>query len=148
MAEAYYLAAMQIDNPQKASLQEILPRLQGLYPAAVIKKPWIGPEIISIPVDNFRFFIRRRRNNGRLITDFQPPVLWTVLAMLGVVVVVSVLLTVLLRTPVIGGMGWLPIVLGVFVVKAIFKSRNKERFDRFDADVTRAAQGAEEGSIF
>ena len=138
---------MLIPNPKGTTLEELLPRLQQHYPGAEIKKFWIFPAYIHIPVRNFKLWVRRR-SNRKLFTDFQPPVAWMISAMLVMVLLFSIVFTLLLRTPTFAGIGWLPVVIAVLGVKAIFKSRNKELFARFDADVARAAEGAGEGGIF
>ena len=135
-----------IANPTNITLTAILPTIQRRYPRAEIKKPFLSPQAIVVPVDNYKMLIRAQPKRGRLWVDFVPPVLWSIIGMLGTAFIVSFLLSMLLQTPVIG-VGALILLLGFVITKAIFKSRNRTRIEAFDGEVREAMQ-PEPGSIF
>jgi len=64
---------MKIQNPQQKSLEEVLSQLAVKYPGAVIKKPFLTPNTIIAPQDNFKFLVRDKKAFFRV--DFIPPVL-------------------------------------------------------------------------
>ncbi len=135
-----------IANPTNTSLTALLPSIQRRYPGAGLKKPFLSPQIISVPVENYKMIIRAQPKRARFIVDFTPPILWSILGMLGMAFVVSFLLSMLLQTPVLG-FGAVILLLGFYITKAIFKNTKKAQMEAFHADVQRAMQ-PEEGSIF
>lgn len=135
-----------IANPTNIPLTAILPTLQRRYPRAEIKKPFLSPQIISVPVDNYKMIIRAQPKRSRLWVDFTPPPVWTIIGMLGTAFIISFLLSMILRTPVLS-IGALVLLLGFVITKAIFKSRNRAAIEAFDGEV-RTAMQPEAGSIF
>jgi len=63
-------------------------------------------------------------------------------------VFVSLVLSLIYGQFVFGFGGVLWIILALFVVKAIFKSRNKSRFDVFYADLQQAVNSDQQSTIF
>lgn len=135
-----------IPNPANVPLDALLPRLQDRYPNAEIKKPFLSPRIINVPVDNFKMIVRAQPKRNRLWIDFIPPVLWTILGMAGTAFIVSLVLSLIFGQMIIG-VGALVVILGFVITKAIFKSRNRARFANFEDEVQRALQ-PRDGSIF
>lgn len=135
-----------IANPTNIPLSVILPALQRRYPRAEIKKPWLGPQMIQVPVENFKMLIRAQPKRARLWVDFNPPAVWTIVGMLGTAFIVSLLLSMILRTPVLS-VGALVLLLGFVITKAVFKSHHRARIEAFDTEV-RDAMSPQEGSIF
>lgn len=137
---------MKIQNPQHKSLPEILSQLAVKYPGAVIKKPFLTPNTIIAPKGNFKFLVRDK--NAFLRIDFIPPVLWTIGAIILSMVFISLVLSLIYGQFVFGFGGVLWMILAILAVKAIFKSRNKNQFDAFYADVQQAVNSDEQSSIF
>ena len=135
-----------IPNPTNIPLATILPAIQRRYPSAEIKKPFLSPQVIMVPVENFKMIIRPQPKRARLWVDFTPPVLWSILGMFGMAFIVSFVLSMVLQTPVLS-LGAVILLLGFYLTKAIFKSRNRARFEAFDGEV-REAMSPVEGSIF
>jgi len=137
---------MKIENPQNRSLQEVLSRLASKYPGAEIKKPFLTPRTIIAPRENFKFLVRDRSQFFRV--DFTPPALWIVAAIVLSSVLVSAILSLIYGQFVFGFGGVLWILLILLIVKAIFKSRNKAKFDAFYTDLRHAVNSNDESSIF
>ncbi len=135
-----------IPNIHNVSLDALLEHLKDSYPQAEIKKPWIGPKVIKIKEANYVLQVIISR--GKLMADFQPPILWSLLGMFGIAAVFSFVLTLLLHTPVISIGGAIPFLIGFLIVKAIFRNQRRADIDRFYADVEWAAAGPEVGRIF
>jgi hypothetical protein len=91
-------------------------------------------------------FLRNQPKRNRLWIDFSPPVLWSIVGMLGAAFTISFILSLLLQTLVLG-FGALILFAGFFATKAIFKNKKKAEMEAFDADV-QWAMHPEEGSIF
>src|SRR5688500_9320385 len=108
-------------NPRNTALEEVLAGLQVQYPQAVIKKPWLGPQRIQIRVDNYQLWVIARP--GKLIVDFNPPVLWILLGMFGIAIVLSLLLSSLFETPIVSVRGAVSLLIGFIIVKALFRNK-------------------------
>lgn len=136
-----------VPNPANMPLVALLPSIQRRYPGAEIKKPFLSPEIISVPVKNYKMLVRAQPKRNRLWVDFTPPVLWLILGVMLIAFVASFTLALFLpeitRAGLIGGL----VGVGFFVVKAVFKSIRRTEIDAFHADVQRAMQ-PDDGSIF
>lgn len=137
---------MKIQNPQQKPLQEVMEKLSGKYPGAVIKKPFLTPYTIIAPKDNFKFLVRDKKTFFRI--DFIPPVLWVIGAIVLAAVLVSVIASLLAGQFVFGIGGAVWIILAMLIVKAVFKGMNKQKFDTFQADVEDAVNRNEASSIF
>lgn len=137
---------MKIQNTQNKSLQEVLAQLATKYPGAEIKKPFLTPRTIIAPYGNFKFLVRDRTQFFKV--DFIPPVLWILAAIVLGSVMVSALLSIIYGQFVFGFGGVLWILLSLLIVKAIFKSKNKAKFDAFYADLQQAAHSDAQSSIF
>lgn len=137
---------MKIQNPQQKPLQEVMDRLSGKYPGAVIKKPFLTPLTIIAPKDNFKFLLRDKKTF--FVIDFIPPALWLIGAVVLGAVLLSAVMSMLMGRFVFGVGGALWIVVAMLIVKAVFKSRNQQKFDTFRADVEEALQKQDASSIF
>lgn len=135
---------MKIQNPQQKPLQEVMENLSGKYPGAVIKKPFLTPRTIIAPKDNFKFLIRDRKTFLKI--DFIPPVLWVIGSLVLAAVILSVVLSLLMGQFSLGFGGALWVILAMLIVKAIFKGRNKQKFDTFYADVQDAVDNRHDAS--
>ncbi|WP_118976680.1 hypothetical protein [Taibaiella koreensis] len=135
---------MKVQNPQSKPLQEVLSRLASKYPGAEIKKPFLTPRTIIAPSDNFKFLVRDRSQFFKV--DFTPPVLWIIAAIVLSSVMVSAILSLIYGQFVFGFGGVLWILLSLVIVKAIFKSRNKAKFDAFYADLQHAVNSSDDSS--
>jgi hypothetical protein len=138
--------AMKIQNPNNKPLQEILVALSPKYPGSEIKKPFLSPKTILSPHENFKFLVRDRKTFLKI--DFIPPVIWVIGAVILSFIFVSVVLSVINGQFVFGIGGALWIVLGLLIVKYIFKSMNKQKFETFYADVQSAVNKDDATSIF
>ncbi len=143
---------MKFTNPTGRTLTEIQNNLSFHYPNIKIRKAFFnafGPQHLLVPSGAMKHVIRPAKNNTVLVTDFIPPILITIVALLASIVVVSVTLTWLLKVPVFGGAGGLGFVLLFLLIKAIYKSANKEKFDKFHTDLELAlTRSNQPGSIF
>ncbi len=137
---------MKIQNPNNKPLQEVLAALEFKYPGSVIKKPFLTPLSILAPSENFKFVLRDRKSF--LKVDFIPPVIWVIGGVLLSLVLVSAVMSIIYGQLVFGIGGALWIVLGIFIVKAIFKSMNKAKFEAFYSDVQDAVNKRDNTSIF
>lgn len=137
---------MKIQNPTNKPLAEVLNGLALKYPGSVIKKPFLTPNTIIAPHDNFKFLVRDRKTFFKI--DFMPPVIWVIGAVLLSMVLVSAVLSLIYGQLVFGIGGAIWILLGLFLVKILFKSRNKNKFDTFYIDVQDAVNKNDQSSIF
>ena len=137
---------MNIQNPQGKPLPEVLARLAVKYPGSEIKKPVLTPETIIAPFSNYKFLVRNKK--GYLKVDFTPPVLWVIGAVILSAVFLSAILSAIYGQFVFGIGGALWIVLAILVVKAIFKSRNRDQFNKFYTDVREAVDRDNDSAIF
>lgn len=137
---------MKIQNPHNKPLQEILFSLSAKYPGSEIKKPFLSPITILAPQENFKFLVRDRKTFLKI--DFIPPVIWVIGAVILSFILVSIILSVINGQFVFGIGGALWIVLGLLIVKYIFKSMNKQKFETFYADVQSAVNKDDSTSIF
>jgi hypothetical protein len=137
---------MKIQNPQNKPLQEVLLGLSVKYPGSVIKKPFLTPNSIFVPKENFKFLVRDRKTFFKI--DFAPPVLWVIGAIRLSFLLVSIVLSLIYGQLVFGIGGALWIILGLLIVKAIFKSVNKSKFEDFYIDVRNAVDKDDASSIF
>src|SRR5205809_415896 len=115
---------MKIQNPYNKPLQKILVRLSAKYPGSEIKKPFLSPKTILAPQENFKFLVRDRKTFFKI--DFIPPVIWVIGAVILSFILVSIVLSIINGQFVFGIGGALWIVLGLLIVKSIFKSMNKQ----------------------
>lgn len=137
---------MKIQNTHNKPLQEILVELSAKYPRSEIKKPFLTPRTILAPHENFKFLVRDRKTFLKI--DFIPPVIWVIGAIILSFILVSIVLSIINGQFVFGIGGALWIVLGLLIVKAIFKSMNKQKFETFYADVQSAVNKDDATSIF
>jgi hypothetical protein len=137
---------MKIQNPQSKPLQEVLLRLSAKYPDVTIKKPFLSPNTIFVPKENFKFLVRDRKTFLKI--DFIPPVLWVIGGIILSLILVSAVLSLIYGQLVFGLGGALWIILGLLIVKAIFKSVNKPKFEEFYIDVRNAVDKDDASSIF
>jgi len=137
---------MKVENPQNVALETVLAGLSTKYPGAVIKKPFLTPRTIIAPHENFKFFLRDRKTFFKI--DFAPPVLWVIGAVVLSIVAMTIIISLIYGqfVPSFGGALW--IVLSVLLIKVVYKSRNKQKFDNFYADVQSAINGHTGSSIF
>lgn len=137
---------MKIQNPTNKPLPEVLNALALKYPGSVIKKPFLTPYTIIAPHENFKFLVRDRKTFFKI--DFMPPVIWTIGAVVLSMVLVSGVLSLIYGQFIFGIGGVLWILLGLLIVKAVFKSVNKNKFDSFYVDVQDAVNKNDQSSIF
>lgn len=138
---------MKIENQNNISVDELLDNLKSRYPAAEIKKPFLSPRSIIIPVNNMKHVIRPK--GAYFNTDFVLPVVVAVIALLGSMIIFSVILSLIAGQFVFGIGGALWIVLAVFATKAIYKSVKKEEFNVFYEDLRAAVNASKsDSSIF
>lgn len=144
---------MKLENTTEKSLEEIMAGLTGYYPEAKIKKPFlgIGPQALILPAGNIKHILRPlKKDNKVLVADFTPPVglvIAAVLLGLAGAIVMAVLVFNAGGRFSIGGVLW--IVAMLLVLKAFYKSRNKETFDRFYDNVRSVIMGTHNpGSLF
>lgn len=135
---------MKIQNPTAKPLQEIAAQLEQKYPGVIVKKPFLTPNTIFVPTENFKFLVRERKSF--LVVDFIPPVLVNILSIILSIVLFSGLLSLMFGQFSFGIGGGLWIVLVFLIVKAIFKSTKKEKFEAFYKDVEDAIQGTQSDS--
>ncbi|MBO9593065.1 MAG: hypothetical protein J7599_09150 [Niabella sp.] len=143
---------MKVTNPTGKTLKEIQDNLSFHYPDVKIKKAFFnafGPQHLLIPSGNMKHIVRPAKSNTVLVTDFIPPVLLTIAALLASIVIVSVVFTIILQVPFFGGVGGLGFVLCFLLVKALYKSANKQKFEQFHTDLQLAlTRSSQPGSIF
>lgn len=127
---------MRIENQNNITIDELLENLKDRYPTAEIKKPFLTKRSIFIPVNNMKHIIRPR--GADFNTDFVLPVGVAIIALLGSIVLFTVIISLIFGqfVPSIGGGLW--IVLAVLATKAIYKSVKKEEFGVFYSDVREA----------
>lgn len=124
---------MRIENQNNISIDELLDNLKGRYPSAEIKKPFLSPRSIFIPVNNMKHIIRPK--GAYFNTDFILPIAVAIIALFGSMIIFSVVLSLIFGQFVFGIGGALWIVLAVLATKAIYKSVKKEEFNVFYSDV-------------
>ncbi|HEX7755211.1 MAG TPA: hypothetical protein VF421_07710 [Niabella sp.] len=143
---------MKLANPTGKTLEELQSGLSVLYPGTKIRKAFlgIGPNNLVVPVSGgLKHVIRPIKKNTLLVADFIPPVLIIIGALFASVLIISVIFTLIIGAPVIGGFGGVGFVLIFLAIKAIYKSANKEKFDRFYTDLNAAmTHSSQPGSIF
>jgi hypothetical protein len=137
---------MKIQNPHNKPLQEVLSSLSSKYPGSEIKKPFLTPRTIIAPHENFKFLVRDKKSF--FFIDCIPPVLWVIGAVVLSFVLASGVLSLIYGQFVLGIGGALFIIVSLLIVKVIFKSMNKQKFDTFYADVRTAVNKDESSSIF
>ncbi|MBV4358166.1 hypothetical protein [Pinibacter aurantiacus] len=111
-------------------MQQLLPEVQKVYSSAVIKKPFIGPERLSVPYENFSFVVSKRKTDFKL--DFIPPTFWMVIGMVAAAILFSVILTMIIGRTTISVGGAIPALVGFLIVKLIFRSKNKSKIEQFN----------------
>jgi hypothetical protein len=121
---------MNITNSQSKSVEQIFSEVQQQFPKAELKKPFLSPRTIIIPHDNFKFLLRYKKNH--LQVDFTPPVLWLLGGMLAGFALFTVILSIIFQQFVISFGGVIPVIAGVLIIKAIFKSTKKDAFKSFE----------------
>lgn len=138
---------MKIENQDNISIDALLDQLKIRYPAAEIKKPFLSQRCIIIPVNNMKHVIRPK--GAYFNTDFALPIVVAILALLGSILLFSVILSMIFGQFMFGIGGGLWIVLALLATKAIYKSVKKEEFNAFYDEVRTAATAAKgENSIF
>ena len=143
---------MKIDNPTGKTVEELQMRLSGTYPDTKIKNTFfgIGPKNLIVPFENFKHVVRPIKKGSVLVVDFMPPVYITVLAIVLGIAAAFVMAFIVISMGgnyTIGGVLWMVIVL--LILKYFFKSKNKEKFDKFYSDLNLALMGSSEpGSLF
>ncbi|SDC33818.1 hypothetical protein [Niabella drilacis] len=143
---------MKIANPTGKTLESLFDHLLPHYPGAKIRKAvfnLFGPQHLILPSGNMKHIVRPVKNNTLIITDFIPPVLITIAALVASVLIISLIFTLILGVPVIGGVGGLGFILLFLLIKALYKSANKQKFEQFHTDLNMALAGSSQpGSIF
>ena len=143
---------MKIENPTGKTIEELQMRLSGAYPGTVIKKQLfgLGPKYLVAPFENFKHIVRPIKKGSVLVVDFMPPVYITILAIILGIAAAFVMAFIVISMGgnyTIGGVLWMLIVL--LILKYFFKSKNKEKFDKFYSDLNLAVMGSSEpGSLF
>ena len=130
---------MNVPNLNQEILQQLLPEIQKLHPGAFIKKPWIGPEMLRVPYENFHFVATQRKAGFKL--DFLLPTAWSVGGFIGSALIFSAIYTMLLGKMTVSVGGALPVLVGFLIVKSIFKSRNKEKIEQFNNEFVDIVNG-------
>lgn len=120
---------MNVLNRHHQSLQQILPKVQRLYPDAVIRKASTGPELLQVAYDNFHFEVTNTKKDFQI--ECNPPIAWLVVAFAATAITFSFLYSILFDRAIIGFSGVVPGVLAFFAVKAIFKLRNRTKIEEF-----------------
>lgn len=128
-----------ISNPRAESLQQLLPLIQAQYPAATIKKVFLSPEAIFVPQPGFKFVIRKVKTGLKI--DHTLPVLWAIGAVVISSLIASVLLSLIYGQFAFGFGGALWIILGVFLMKIVFRSVRKEQFESFKTSISSLVSG-------
>jgi hypothetical protein len=130
---------MKLPNPQQETLQQLLPRIAANYPNARIKKVLWTPEAIFVPHDNFKFVVRRHKQNLKI--DHTLPVIYVIGAVIISVILVSIVMSIIYGRPMLGVGGALWIVLGIFTMKYIFQQVKKDEFLQFRNELTSMISG-------
>ncbi|MGJ7033348.1 hypothetical protein [Niabella hirudinis] len=142
---------MIIANPTGKTLEVLLDHLLPYYPNAKIKKAvfnLFGPQSLVLPSGSMKHIVRPVKNNTLIITDFIPPVLITIAALVASILIISLIFAIL-GVPVIGGVGGLGFILMFLLIKALYKSVNKQKFEKFHTNLNLAMAGSSQpGSVF
>jgi|GEM_PF-3111204 len=143
---------MKIANPTGKTLEMLQESLSLHYPDAKIKKAvfnLFGPRNLIIPSGGMKHIVRPVKSNTIIVTDFIPPVLITIVALIASVVIISLIFTLILGVPVIGGVGGVGFILIFLLIKSLYKNSNKQKFEKFHTDLNLALAGSSQpGSIF
>ncbi|MBV4358167.1 hypothetical protein [Pinibacter aurantiacus] len=127
---------MNVPNLNQKTLLEILPSVQKQYPEAHIKKTFFGAERIQVPYKKIQFSVRNRmsRTTGKVFDlDFQPPMSWMVMGVAFAVILFIVYSIALGNSRIVISIGSAILAaIVLFVVKAIFKSKNNEEIELFN----------------
>ncbi len=123
---------MNIANSQAKTIRQILFELQQHYPAAQVRKPLLGASVLVIPYHDFKFLLRYKKTHLQL--DFTPPVAWIIAGMLGSFVLFTAIYSLLFQQLVISIGGVIPVLIGLLLVKQLFKSTHKKEFDHFQGE--------------
>lgn len=129
---------MKIPNINNQPLEVILPKVQQHYPSTEIKKQFLSPKHLRVPYDNFHFIVINKKSD--FIVRVQPPVLWNIMGIILGLVLFSIIITLIMGRLYISVGGAIPILIGVLITTAIFKSRNKEKIDTFTKNFREAIQ--------
>ncbi|PSL45474.1 hypothetical protein CLV51_104177 [Chitinophaga niastensis] len=121
---------MNISNSQSKSVEQIFSEVQTQFPKAELKKPFLSPLTIIIPHDNFKFLLRYKKNY--LQVDFTPPVYWLLGGMLAGFALFTAILSIIFQRLVISFGGVIPVIIGVLIIKVVFKSTRKDAFKSFE----------------
>jgi len=121
---------MNVLNLHQESLQQILPKIQKLYPDAVIKKAFSGEETLQVQHDNFEFAVSRTKTDFQI--DCNPPIAWLLGAFAAAAVIFSFIYSTIFDRALLHFGGVIPGVIAFFVVKSIFKIANKTKIDQFN----------------
>ena len=90
-----------------------------------------------------------RYKKDHLKFDFIPPVLWVLGGIIMGAGIFTIILSVIAGQLVISIGGAIPILIGVLIIKYIFKNTRKEEFDSFTLDATQIINGNNnENSVF
>ncbi|HEY9261012.1 hypothetical protein [Chitinophaga sp.] len=121
---------MQITNSQSKSVQQIFSEVQQHFPKAQLKKPFLSPQTIIIPHDNFKYLLRYKQHY--LQVDFIPPVMWIIGGMLAGFALFTVVLSLIFQQLIISFGGAIPVIIGLLLIKVVFKSTRKDEFKSFE----------------
>jgi hypothetical protein len=121
---------MQITNSQSKSVQQIFSEVQQHFPKAQLKKPFLSPQTIIIPHDNFKYLLRYKQNY--LQVDFIPPVMWLIGGMLAGFALFTIVLSLIFQQLIISFGGAIPVIVGMLLMKVVFKSTRKDEFKSFE----------------
>ena len=127
---------MTIPNLQEDTVKELLPLVQSRFPLAVIQKILFSPERIIVPQGNFKFVIKAKK--GSLKVDHTLPVSYTLGAIGVSIILVSAVMSIIYGQLIVGIGGVLWIILGVMIMKYLFRYIKKDQFAEFKNELTAA----------
>jgi hypothetical protein len=124
------MTAMNVLNLHQESLQQILPKIQKLYPDAVIKKAFSGEEILQVEHDNFEFAVSKTNTDFQV--DCNPPIAYLLGAFAAVAVIFSFIYSSVFDRALLHFGGIIPGVIAFVAVKGLFKLANKKKIEKFN----------------
>jgi hypothetical protein len=133
------MAAMNVFNVHRETLQQILPKIQKLYPDAFIKKVFTGAEVLQVQHDNFEFAVSKTGTDFQV--DCNPPIAWLLGGFAAAAVIFSFICSSVLDRAVLHFGGVVPGVIAFFMVKGIFKLANKGKIKQFNNNFVEIING-------
>lgn len=134
---------MKITNSRSKSVQQIFSEIQQHFPNAKLKKPFLSPQTIIVPQGNYKFLLQYKQQYLRV--DFMPPVIWTIGGMLAGWGIFTILLSILFQQLVISIGGVIPVIIGLLIVKAVFKSTRADEFKSFEDEANMLVNSNQQG---